>query len=84
MRVHLIEKLLTLIAPRITVPSVLIWIPPPSILEHSMKKMLILSVLSVFALGLMAQTAFAFGDCSGKSKKTTTTVEISTIKVDKS
>lgn len=49
-----------------------------------MKKMLILSVLSVFALGLMAQTAFAFGECSGKSKKTTTTVEISTIKVDKS
>ncbi len=37
-----------------------------------MKKLLILSVLSVFALGLMAQSALAFGDCSGKTKSTTT------------
>ena len=37
-----------------------------------MKKLLILSVLSVFALGLIAQTALAVGDCSGKTKSTTT------------
>jgi hypothetical protein len=41
-------------------------------LENGMKKLLILSVLSVFALGLMAQTALAFGDCSGKTKTTIT------------
>lgn len=37
-----------------------------------MKKLLILSVLGVFALGLMGQAVFAAGDCSGKSRTTTT------------
>ena len=46
-----------------------------------MKKLLILSVLSVFALGMMAQAAFAFGDCSGKTR--TTTAETSTAKTDR-
>ena len=75
---------MTFIHHRNIIPAVFNWIPLSSILEHGMKKMLILSVLSVFALGMMAQSAFAFGECGGKSKKTTTTVEISTIKVDKS
>lgn len=48
-----------------------------------MKKLLILTFLSVFALGLMAQTAFAFGDCSGK-KRTTTTADTTLEETDKS
>ena len=49
-----------------------------------MKKMLILSVLSVFALGMMAQSAFAFGECGGKKHTTTTTADTSLEKKDKS
>lgn len=56
---------------------------PSSFLENGMRKLLILSILSVFALGLISQTAMAFGNCSGKNKRPTT-VEISTVKTDKS
>ena len=46
-----------------------------------MKTLLILSALSVFALGMLAHAAFAFVDCSGKSR--TTTAETSTNKTDR-
>lgn len=35
-----------------------------------MKKLMVISVLGVFALGMLAQTTLAFGDCSGKTKHT--------------
>ena len=49
-----------------------------------MKKLLLLSVLGLFALGMVAQSAFAAGDCSGKSRSTTTTADTSLGDVDKS
>lgn len=48
-----------------------------------MKKLLILSVLGVFALGLMGQAVFAAGDCSGKSRTTTTTADTTLEETDK-
>ena len=78
------KKILTFINHCTTMCPVFDGIPPFSLLERDMKKLLILSVLGVLSLGLMAQSAMAFGDCSGKKHTGTTTAETSTEKSDKS
>ena len=75
------RKIVDIYQPHCHSPAVIGWISPSLLFGDPMKKLLILSVLSVFALGMMAQAAFAFGDCSGKTR--TTTAETSTNKTDR-